>query len=175
MKRKRRAAAGREKAAAPRAGTSGYGGAKDPCVERAKNLAALIWTAFPMAAFLILAGAADRAGFDPSATDYGKNWPGDLPRTLLEAAIGTVLLVLILRPWSFRDSTDRLVLALALFVPWTALRLLTSTHTGEIIGALLFWLLAVCASLAYGLVKVVAARRNQPLSGPTADKEERSR
>lgn len=152
MKRRRRAAAGGGKHAAPRPG------AKDPRVERAKNTAALVWIAFPMAAFLILAGAANRAGFDPSATDYGKNWPGDLQRTLIQAAIGTVVLALILRPWSFRDSTDRLVLALALFAPWTAFNLLASTHAGEIIGAHLFWLLAVCTGLVYGLVKVVAAR-----------------
>lgn len=144
MKRKRRAGAGH--------------GAKDPRVERAKNMAALIWMAFPLAAFLILAGAADRAGFDSSATDYGKNWPGDLQRTLIQAAIGTVVLALILRPWSFRDSVERLILALALFAPWTAFNLLTSTHAGEIIGAHWFWLLAVCVALVYGLVKVVAAR-----------------
>ncbi|HEX6373245.1 MAG TPA: hypothetical protein VF006_30250 [Longimicrobium sp.] len=166
MSRKRRAAAGRGKAAAPRAGTSGYSGAKDPVVERAKNTAAMIWTAFPMAAFLILAGAADRAGFDPSATDAGKNWPGDLQRTLIQAAIGTVVLALILRPSSFRDSVGRLGLALALFALWTAFSLLTLTHVGEIIGALLFWQLLVCASLAYGTVKVAAARRNQPSPSP---------
>jgi hypothetical protein len=166
MSRKRRAAGRREKPAAPRPGTSGYGGAKDPVVERAKNTAAMIWTAFPMAAFLILAGAADRAGFDPSATDAGKNWPGDLQATLIQAAIGTVVLALILRPRSFRDSVDRLVLALALFAPWTAFNLLTFTHLGEIIGALLFWQLMVCVSLAYGTLKVVAARRNQPSPSP---------
>lgn len=133
-------------------------------MERAKNTAALVATAFPMAAFLILAAAVDRAGFDPSATQLDKNWPGDLQRTLVASAVETVVLVLILRPWSFRDSTGRLVLALALFAPWTAFNLLTSTHTGEIIGAHLFWLLAVCASLVYGLVKVVAAGRTQPSS-----------
>lgn len=158
MSRKRRAAGRREKPAAARPGTSGYGRAKDPVVERAKNTAAMTWTAFPLAAFLILAGAADRAGFDPSATDAGKNWPGDLQRTLIQAAIGTVMLALILRPWSFRDSVGRLVLALALFAPWTAFNFLTLTHVGEIIGAHLFWLLAVCIGLVYGLVKVVAAR-----------------
>jgi hypothetical protein len=166
MSRKRRAAAGRGKAASPRPGASGHGGAKDPVVERAKNTAAMTWTAFPLAAFLILAGAADRAGFDPSATDAGKNWPGDLQATLIQAAIGTVVLALILRPWSFRDSADRLVLALALFAPWTAFNLLTLTHVGEIVGAHLFWLLAVCVGLVYGLVKVAAARRNQPSPGP---------
>ncbi|HYR06555.1 MAG TPA: hypothetical protein VEQ60_02225 [Longimicrobium sp.] len=166
MKRRRRAAAGRGKRPAPGTGASGRDGAKDPRVERAKNMAALLWTAFPLAAFLILAGAADRAGFDPSATDYGKNWPGDVQRTLIQAAIGTVVLALILRPRSFRDSADRLILALGLFVPWTAFNLLTSTHTGEVVGAHLFWLLMVCASLAYGLVKVTAARRNQPSSSP---------
>ena len=150
----------------PRPGASVHGAAKDPRVERAKNVGALIATAFPMAAFLILAGAADRAGFDPSATLLDKNWPGDLQRTLVASAIGTVVLWLILRPRSFRDSVDRLILALALFAPWTAFNLLTSTHTGEIIGAHLFWLLAVCAGLVYGLVKVVAARRNQPSSSP---------
>lgn len=164
MKRRRHSAAGRGRHAAPRAGASAYGGAKDPRVERAKNMAALLWTAFPLAAFLILAAAADRADFDPTATQYGKNWPGDLQRTLVQAAIGTIVLVLILRPWSFRDSVRRLVLAVALFVPWTALNLLTSTHTGEIIGAHLFWLLMVCAGLVYGLVKVVAAGRNPPSS-----------
>lgn len=166
MSRKRRAAARREKAASSRAGTSGLGRAKDPVVERAKNTAAMIWTAFPMAAFLILAGAADRAKLDPSVTDPGKNWPGDLQATLIQAAIGTVVLALILRPWSFRDSVERLVLALALFAPWTAFNLLTLTHVGEVIGAHLFWLLVVCASLAYGIVKVAAARRNQPSPSP---------
>lgn len=159
MKRKRRGAAGRGKHRAPHAGAGGYGGAKDPRVERAKNTAALVWTAFPLAAFLILAGAVDRAGFDPSATDPGKNWPGDLQWTLIQTAIATVVLALILRPRSFRDSVGRLVLALALFVPWTAFNLLTSTHTGEIVGAHLFWLLAVCTGLVYGLVKVAAAVR----------------
>lgn len=169
MKRRHRAAGG-GKRPAPHNGASAHGGAKDPRVERAKNVSALVATAFPMAAFLILAGAAGLAKFDPSATQYDKNWPGDLQRTLIEAAIGTVVLYLILRPRSFSDSVDRLILALALFASWTAFNLLTSTHTGEIIGAHLFWLLMVCASLVYGLVKVVAARR-----GPTVDMEERSR
>jgi hypothetical protein len=164
MKRRRRAAAGRGKHAAPRPSASGHGGAKDPIVERAKFVATNVAIAFPVAAFLILAGAADRAKFDPSATQLDKNWPGDLQRTLIEAAIGTVVLWLILRPRSFRDSVDRLILALALFVPWTAFNLLASTHVGEIIGAHLFWLVVVCAGLVYGLVKVVAARRNQPSS-----------
>jgi hypothetical protein len=163
---KRRAAAGRGTRPAPRTGGGVHGGAKDPRVERAKNMAALLWTAFPMAAFLILAGAAGPAKFDPSATDYGKNWPGDLQRALVASAIETVVLWLILRPRSFSDSVDRLILALALFAPWTAFNLLTSTHVGEIVGAHLFWLLAVCASLVHGLVKVVAARRTQPPSSP---------
>jgi hypothetical protein len=166
MKRRRRAAAGRGKQPPPRTGARGHGGVKDPRVERAKTTAALLWSAFPMAAFLILAAAVDRAEFDPSATHYDKNWPGDLQWTLIQAAIGTVVLALILRPPSFSDSVDRLILALALFVPWTALNLLTTTHTGEIVGAHLFWLLMVCVSLAYGLVKVAAARRNQPSSKP---------
>jgi hypothetical protein len=165
MKRGRRAAAGRGKHAAPR-GASAYGGAKDPIVERAKFVATNVAIAFPLAAFLILAGAADRAGFDPSATDSGKNWPGDLQWTLIQAAIGTVVLALILRPSSFRDSVGRLGLALALFALWTAFNLLTLTHVGEILGALLFWQLLVCASLAYGTVKVAAARRNQPSPSP---------
>lgn len=166
MKRRPRGAGGRGKHAAPHNGTSRHGGAKDPRAERAKTVAALVATAFPMAAFLILAGAADRAGFDPSSAQLDKNWPGDLQRTLVQAAIGTAVLWLILRPRSFRDSTERLVLALALFVPWTAFNVMTSTHTGEIIGAHLFWLLAVCASLVYGLVKIAAARRNQPSPSP---------
>jgi hypothetical protein len=166
MKRHRRTPARQGKRVVPR-GARAHGGAKDPRVERAKNMAALLWTAFPIAAFLILAGAADRAKFDPSATDYGKNWPGDLQRTLLEAAIGTVVLVMILRPWSFRDSTGRLALAAALFVPWTAFSLLTSTHTGEIIGALLFWLLMVCFALVWGFVKVEAARRSERSEAPS--------
>lgn len=177
MKRRRRAAAGRGKHAAPRAAVSAYGGAKDPRVERAKFVATNVAIAFPLAAFLILAAAVDRAQFDASATQLDKNWPGDLQRTLVASAIETVVLLLILRPWSFRDSVDRLVLALALFAPWTAFNLLTSVHAGEIVGAHLFWLVAVSASLVYGLVKVVAARRNQPpfSASPAADIEERSR
>lgn len=166
MKRRRREGAGRGKRPAPHNDTSWHGAAKDPRVERAKTVAALVATAFPMAAFLILAGAADRANFDPSATQLDKNWPGDLQRTLIEAAIGTVVLWLILRPRSFSDSVDRLILALALFVLWTAFNLLASTHIGEIVGAHLFWLLMVCVSLVYGLVKVVAARKNRPSSSP---------
>lgn len=166
MSRKRRAAGRREKPAAARPSTSGYGGAKDPVVERAKFVATSLAMAFPLAAFLILAGAANRARFDPLATDAGMNWPGDLRRTLVQAAIGTVVLALILRPWSFRDSVERLVLALALFAAWTAFTLLTLTHAGEIFGAHLFWLLMVCASLVYGIVKVFAARRSQPSSSP---------
>jgi hypothetical protein len=132
----------------------------DPRVERAKNVGALIATAWPMAAFLILAAYAEPDSFDATASQLGMNWPGDLLRALGGSAIETALLALILRPWSFRDSIGRLVLALVLFAPWTAFVMLKVGRGGSVIGAHWFWLLMVCFGLVYGIVKVAVARRN---------------
>jgi hypothetical protein len=169
VKRPRRAAVRKGTEAAPPA-------AVHDAAERAKNMAAVLWMAWPLAAFLILAAAANRNDFDPTATRLELNWPGDVPRALATTAVETVVLALLLRPWSFRDSVWRLVVALALFVPWTVFTFATGTHVGQVIGARLFWLLVVCVSLVIGLVKVVAARIRQPPSTAhsTASTQERS-
>lgn len=168
MKRRRGAAAGRGKHRAPLAGRSGPGGAKDARVERAKNLATTVAMAWPLAAFLVLAAAADRASFDATSSQDGMDWPGDLRRALIQAAIETVVLLLILRPWSFRDSVGRLVLALALFVPWTVYTLRINAHAGPILLAHWSWLVFVCVGLVWGLVAVAGARSKQPPSGSRA-------
>ena len=116
---------------------------------------ALVW---PVAALLMLT-AAGPANFDASASQYGMNWPGDLPRILQRSAIETALLVAILRPWSFARSGGRLVLALAVFVPWTLLSLVVGMHAGPIAGRHDLWLLLVCLGLTGGLVARGATRR----------------
>lgn len=78
---------------------------------------------------------------------------------LQRSAIETALLVAILRPWSFVRSRGRLVLALAVFVPWTLLRLVVGMHAGPIALRHDLWLLLVCLGLTGGLVALSGTRR----------------
>lgn len=136
--------------------------------------AAMAW---PTGALMMLAASADPASFDATSYRYGMNWPGDLGRGLGNTAVEVAVLVLLLRPWSFRDSIGRLVLALVLFLPWALFNLVLGMHGGPISNAHELWLLLVCAGLVAGLIMVSRGRRNPPSSGapPTADIEEPSR
>jgi hypothetical protein len=123
-----------------------------------RSLVVAVALAWPVAALLMLS-AAGPANFDASASQYGLNWPGDLPRMLQRSPIETALLVAILRPWSFAHSGGRLVLALAVFVPWTLLSLAVGMHAGPIAQRHDLWLLLVCVGLAGGLVALSGTRR----------------
>ena len=145
--------------------------------KRSRHVMIATAMAWPVAALMLVAAAADPASFDATSYQYGMNWPGDLREDLWDTAVEAAVLVLLLRPWSFRDSIGRLVLALVLFLPWTLFNLLVGMHSGPIGNAHELWLLLVCAGLVAGLIMTVRGRRNPPSSSAphTADIEEPSR
>jgi hypothetical protein len=111
--------------------------------------------AWPLAVLMILVGWLG-GDADPTASQYGQDWPGDLGLALRRSAMEAALLVVIVRPWSFARSRWRrwrLVLALVLFLPWTALSVVTGMHGGPTRGYHDLWLLIVCAGLVVALVK----------------------
>jgi hypothetical protein len=128
--------------------------------KRSRHVMIATAMAWPVGAVMLLAAAADPATFDPTANQYGMNWPGDLGGYLWNTAVEAGVLVLLLRPWSFRDSIGRLVLALLLFVPWALFSLVVGMHGGPISNAHELWLLLVCAGLVAGLIMTVRGRRN---------------
>lgn len=107
--------------------------------------------AWPLAALMILV-AWQGGDYDPTASQYGQNGPGDLGPALRGSAIEAAVLVLVIRPWSFAHSSWRLVLAMVLFVPWTMLRLLTGMHGGPVRHYHDLWLMIVCMGLMIALV-----------------------
>lgn len=123
-----------------------------------RPLTAAVTLAWPVAAVLMLIASHPDA-FDASATRYGQNWPGDLRAMLLRAALETAVLVAVLRPWPFARSMWRLVVALVLFLPWTALHLLVGMHAGPVRQMHDIWLLLVSAGLIGGLVALGETRR----------------
>lgn len=132
---------------------------------RFRPLTLALALAWPVAALLMLtASGAD--SYDPSASRYGYNWPGDLPEFLKQAAIETAVLVLVLRPWSAARSGWRFVLALVLFLPWTALSVVVGMHGGPIMHMHELWLLIVCVGLIGGLMARAKTKRRNAGSAP---------
>jgi hypothetical protein len=72
----------------------------------------------------------------------------------LVSAVECLALLLILRPWTFRGSRWRLLIALILFVPWTALCALSLMHMSPFYSAHALWLLLVVIGLVIAMFTV---------------------
>src|SRR5215831_19877211 len=106
--------------------------------------------AWCIGALLIWYGST-RGSFDPTAHQYGANWPGDVRRALFQLTGELFALYAILRPHSYVASWKRAALAFALFVPWTLLDGLGTMHAGRVDDYHWVWLLL----LTFGLFPTV--------------------
>lgn len=82
---------------------------------------------------------------DPPSADagYGHNWPGDLASTLAKLACELLVLFAILRPWSYRHSWRRALLAFVGLAPYALLSFAVTMHAGGIVNTHVFWLMGV--------------------------------
>ena len=119
-------------------------------------LPALAWLA---GAGMLLRPPADPSAFDATASEYGRNWPGDLASMLLRSGVEAALLVLVLRPWSFRLVPDRVLPAAALATALAVLHLVVGLHGGPVIHAHELWLVLLSAVSWAVVVGLVIARR----------------
>jgi hypothetical protein len=104
-----------------------------------------------------------RGPFDPASHRFGVNWPGDLRRAVIQLSVETFVLLVLLRPWSYRASWGRALIAFALFAGWTVLGGLGGLHAGHIDNMHWGWLLLVTFGLFVAFaVSVVAAIRARP-------------
>jgi hypothetical protein len=120
---------------------------------------------FYIFAWLVAAALYVRAGFAPDWYVIHNNLPVPLYPTkfilvcLLVSAAECAILTFIVRPWSFHRSWGRLLVALAVFVPWAILSLLSLMHAAPVVVAHALWLLLVVAGLCVAAV-ITVFRRN---------------
>ena len=82
-----------------------------------------------------------------STAVYGHNQDGALFQGMLWSTLELAVLYVILRPWSFRVSWGRALLALLLLLPWTAVSAMAVMHAGGVFVLHALWLLVVSCSL----------------------------
>jgi len=82
-----------------------------------------------------------------STAAYGHNQEGALFQGVLWSTMELAVLYVILRPWSFRASWGRALLASLLFLPWTGVCGMAVMHSGGVFVLHVFWLLVVSFSL----------------------------
>ncbi len=82
-------------------------------------------------------------GFDPTRRLYGVNWPGDLAAAVWRGALWLGLLVLLVRPWSYRRSWGRALAAFLFFGAAGVLLLMAGMHAGPTLHAPALWMLLV--------------------------------
>jgi hypothetical protein len=100
-------------------------------------------------------------GFDPSAKQYGMNWPSDARRTLVILSVEVLVLYAVLRPWSYNASWSRAAIAFVLFASWTVLGGIGTMHSGRIGAWHWGWLLLVTlALLVASVVSAVSVTRS---------------
>ncbi len=86
---------------------------------------------------------------------YGHNQEGALFHGVLWSIAELAVLYGILRPWSFRASWGRALLACLVFLPWAAVNGMALIHSGGVFFVHALWLFLValgvlCLTLAYG-------------------------
>ena len=87
---------------------------------------------------------------DPTLTGtdrYGHTYPGELARILTVAAGEIIVLLAILRPWTYRRSWGRALLAFAVLSPWLLLWGAVGLHAGPTTHAHTAWLLLLWLGL----------------------------
>ena len=92
--------------------------------------------------------------FDPSASTYGANWPGDTRSNLLWGLAETMVWMAIIRPWSYRHAWARAAVASLLFLGWGVLKILVCMHCGPIQGGRGLWLLLI--GMGTGVLAIVS-------------------
>lgn len=89
----------------------------------------------------------DPFGTSPDHPGYGENLPGDLASTLILGACETGVLMFMLWPRMQRWSRVRLIVALALYAPWTMVASMTTMHAGSISATIVVWRVAIILSM----------------------------
>jgi hypothetical protein len=97
---------------------------------------------------------------------HGRHHAADPPAlvalVLAVMAIETAVLYAVLRPWSYRGSTRRILLAWAIFVPWTLVSWFGIMHSGSSILAHAIWLVLVNVVLLVSGMISAGTRRHHP-------------
>ncbi len=94
---------------------------------------------------------------DATAT-LGRNGPTELRDALIALAVETLLVCVILRPWSYQRRSRRSIVAVALALPWTVVQAQGIRSAGGVVQLHLFWLVVLDALLLL-LVLLRFARR----------------
>jgi hypothetical protein len=89
---------------------------------------------------------------------YGQNLPGELTRNLLMMAVEAMVLLSILRPWSFRNSWGRALIAWLIVTPYALLYVAVTMHSGPITTAHAFWLIGFVLVLPVVVVHALDGR-----------------
>ncbi len=114
------------------------------------------WTVLA-AVLMVLSALSD--GIAPRGSRaYGQNLPGELTRNLLMMAVETMVLLAILRPWSFRNSWGRASIAWVIVTPYALLYFAVTMHSGPISTAHAFWLIGFVLVLPVVVVHALAGR-----------------
>ena len=99
-----------------------------------------------------------RAAFVPDFYAIRNDVPTDPIRSFfifsLVSGVESMILAVLIRPWSFRGSRGRLLLALSLFAPWAGLCLFSLIHASPFYAAHALWLVLTAFGLAVAAVRV---------------------
>jgi hypothetical protein len=92
-----------------------------------------------------------RAALEGTAR-YGHNHDGALTTGIVLATLEAVVLIGILRPWSYDRSWARAAVALVLWLPWTALSMVFTMHAGGVLLIHFLWLFALLCALVVTII-----------------------
>jgi hypothetical protein len=114
-----------------------------------------------------------RDPFDPArygTERYGHNHEAALVHGLWLSLIELAVVILLLRPWSYRRSWGRALAALAALVPWTLFWAVSLMHQGGIVAIHFLWLVAlvVVAAVSAGWSGWAAWRDRPAVDGGPA-------
>lgn len=90
---------------------------------------------------------------------YGHNHEGALVQGLVFTAIELVVLLALLRPWSYDRAWGRALVTLLLLAPWTLFAMMMTMHAGGVLVLHFLWLALLCVLVLLGLVWSLFARR----------------
>lgn len=117
----------------------------------------LVGSAVLAAVLMVLSAVSD--GIAPRGSRaYGQNLPGELTRNLLMMTGEAMVLLAILRPWSFRNSWGRALMAWVIVTPYALLYFAVTMHSGPISTAHAFWLIGFVLVLPVVVVHALAGR-----------------
>ncbi len=97
--------------------------------------------------------------FDPSQAPEFQNPDGALDTALVVMVAELAVLLVVVRPWTYRASAGRALLALAVFGPWTLWLFPQGMHAGGMFMLHLLGLIVLCVGLFVALLRAAAAGR----------------